>query len=332
MQKNNYRHSKDVLRHSAVYKKRRKVRVIKTYIIIFVIIVALVAFLLLFRMPFLSISEIQVKGLQSASTQAVIDEANLKIHGNYALVIPKKNIFFYPKDEIKNELLNKFSTFKDVEVETVDANKLEISIIERNAGLIVCKNSQSIKDKTFIDCFFADSNSIAFQNVSGEPDKSLIRFVSESVQFGSSTISNSTIEKMYVVLDKLNAVGLSIDYITLVDRNSLEINTVENGRLILPIPIDEKVMSILNTTIKAKPVATKEKFEYIDMRFGSKIFFKLGTENPAQKTNATSTIVSTSTKIATSTKHATTTVSSKKTAPRKTLVAPNSKNKKNEQR
>lgn len=343
MQKNNYRHSRDVLRHSAVYKKRRKAKVVKTYIISFVFIVLLVAFILLFRLPFLSISEIQVKGLQSASTQAVINEINSSIHGNYALIIPKKNIFFYPKDEIKTELLNKFSTFKNVEVETVDANKLEISVTERNAGLIICKNSQSIEDRTFTDCFFADSNSVAFQSVSGEPDKSLIRFVDESVKFGSSTLSNSTIEKMYVVLSKLSVAGFGVDYIKSIDKSSLEIYIIDNGKLILPVPIDDKVMSILDTTLKTRPLSTKEKFEYVDMRFGNKIFFKSGEVNGNLKENASSSKIIQNSK-GPSASTSTSTISrmsktikdkntvEKKTSTRKTLVVPNanSKNKQNE--
>ncbi|MEI6553754.1 MAG: hypothetical protein WCO09_04235, partial [bacterium] len=78
-----------------------------------------------------TISEIQVKGLQSASTQDVINEVESQVSGSYAFILPRKNIFFYPKDRIREDLLNKFKTFGNVEIKTVDTNKLEISIVEK---------------------------------------------------------------------------------------------------------------------------------------------------------------------------------------------------------
>ena len=91
----NYRHTKDVLRHSAVYKKRRKLQIVKTVFFGVLLLIILIGVVLILRMSTFTISEIQVKGLQSANTQDVIDEVESKLGGNYALILPRKNIFFY---------------------------------------------------------------------------------------------------------------------------------------------------------------------------------------------------------------------------------------------
>lgn len=294
---NHYRHTKDVLKHSAVYKKRKKVRKIKMALFGLLFVVVFVALIFAVRMSIFTISEIQVKGLQSASTQSVIDEINSEINGNYALVLPKKNILFYPKSTIKENLLNKFGTFADVEINTIDTNKLEISITEKNAAAIGCQSEQSILDNTYANCFFVDSNYKGFQPVVGEPDKSLVRFVYQNASVGQSssggastssvpstssvapaspTLSSDVIIEVQKLKTDLEKRNLIIHYIKIVDAKNFEFQIIGNGKIFVSLPFDDNLLSILNTALSTKQLSGGVIFEYIDVRFGNKVFYKLG--------------------------------------------------------
>lgn len=295
----NYRHTKDVLRHSVVYKKRRKAWKIKIAILFILLLCFFVMIVLITRMSFLAISEVQVKGLQSANTQDVIDIVNSDIDGNYALVIPKKNVMFYPKDHIKDSLLNKFNTFANVEIDTVDSNKLEVTITEKNAVAVGCQNEQSIVDSTFSNCFFIDGSAKGFQNVVGVPDQSFVKFVESNMGTTSSTLSSKIMEDVSKFKSNLEKRGFVIEYIKVVDQKNFEFKIVNNGKIIVSSPFDDNLISILNTALNTKQLSDGAMFEYVDARFGNKVFFRLKNGIISESKNSTTT-VATST-VATST-------------------------------
>lgn len=291
----NYRYTKDVLRHSAVYKKRRKVRVIKLVIFSILFLGILIGLIFVARMSTFTISEIQVKGLQSASTQDVINEIESAAVGNYAIVFPRKNVFFYPKDDIKETLLNKFSNFGDVGLKVVDTNKLEVTITEKNAMAVSCKTAEAIATHTFSDCFFIDSSAKVFQPVLGEPDQSLLRYVDENVSTASSTLSPIIMDDVQKVLKALALKNLVTDFIDIKDSKNAEFQLLKNGRVMISLPLGDDFISILDTALNTKLLAGGAKFEYIDARFGNKIFLKLG-----DGTGVSSAVGGTSTKATSS--------------------------------
>jgi len=271
----NYRHTKDVLRHSAVYKKRKKIKIVKWIILAILFLAVLIGLIFVVRMPTFTISEIQIKGLQSANTQDVINQVELKIGGNYALVFPRKNIFFYPKDKIKEDLLNKFNTFADVQIRTVDTNKLEVAIVEKNATAVSCQSEFSIIESTFSDCFFIDASARAFQPVVGEPDQSLTRYVDGGANTATSTLTANMIGEIEKVKTNLSDRNLETGFIKIVDSKTAEFQILNNGKIIISLPVGEDFLSVLDTALNTKMLAGGVIFEYVDARFGNKVFFKL---------------------------------------------------------
>ena len=298
MQKN-FRHTKDVLKYSAVYKKRKKARSMKLVFLLILFVCFLIGLIFIIRTPTFTISEIQVKDLQSANTQDIVNEIDSKIGGSYALVLPKKNIFFYPKNKIRNDLLNKFSTFGDVQLKIIDTNKLEVTIIEKSATAVSCKTEQSIVDNSFADCFFIDSDTRAFQAVTGEPDQSLDKYVDFNVNTASSTLSSSIIKQLQKIKTDLNVRNLITHFIKIVDSKSAEFQIVDNGKIKIPIPFADDFISIFDTALSTSLVSSSIKFEYIDARFGNKVFFKakdiFDIKKLSNKATSTSSFASTST-------------------------------------
>jgi hypothetical protein len=290
----NYRHTKDVLRHSAVYKKRKKAKFVKLIILAILLLCAFIGLILLVRISTFTISEIQIKGLQSANTQDVINEVEMEVAGNYALVFPRKNIFFYPKDKIREELLNKFKTFADAEIKIVDTNKLEVAIVEKNANAVSCQSEDSIIEGTFSNCFFIDASAHAFQAVVGEPDQSLTRYVDIGVNTASSTLSADMIVEINKVKANLSDKNLVTGFIKVIDSKTVEFHILNNGKIIISLPVGEDFLSILGAALGTKMLAGNVIFDYVDARFGNKVFFKLHDGNTVNSLNTASTTASAS--------------------------------------
>ena len=260
----NYKHTKDVLRYSAVYKKRRKVKIVKMVFFGILALCILIGLILVLRMSTFTISEIQVKGLQSANTQDVINEVESEVKGNYVIFLPKKNIFFYPKADIRKVLLDKFSSFDDAEIKTIDTNKLEITIVEKNANAVSCKTERPIVENTFTECFFVDSNGKFFQRVVGEPDQSLPRYVDFNVDATSSILSADIMTQVKRVVDNLTSKNLITQYVKIIDSKNIEFKIKNNGKIIATIPISDDFISILNTALNTKMLSGSALFDYVD--------------------------------------------------------------------
>jgi hypothetical protein len=313
----NYRHTKDVLKHSAVYKKRKKAKIVKLIIIAILFLCILIGLVFIVRLSVFSISEIQIKGLQSANTQEVIDQVESDVGGSYALVLPRKNIFFYPKEKIKQNLLNKFHTFADVQIKTVDTNKLELSIIEKNAVAVSCQNEESIISGSFSNCYFIDAIARAFQPVTGEPDQSLNRYVDANVNTGSSTLSGEVMEEIQKVKVNLAERNLIAGFVKIVDVRTAEFQILNNGKIIISLPVGDDFVSILNTALNTKALANGVLFDYVDARFGNKVFFKLHDGSSKSGELSLSIGTSSSSSSGTSSRDNSSASSSKKVLPEK---------------
>jgi cell division septal protein FtsQ len=87
---------------------------------------------------FVTIRTISVRGLQTLSSTTVIAFADARLGGSYAFVLPKRNIFLYPKAEIRNALLTQFPILKNVDVHAQNFQALEIAVVERQPRALWC--------------------------------------------------------------------------------------------------------------------------------------------------------------------------------------------------
>ena len=90
-----------------VQKKRKKLIIISLlYLLCF--ISYLFAIFLLFRLDFMQIDSINIKGVTKMNTIEIEENIKLNLSDYYFKIIPKSNILFYPKSKIEADLLDSY--------------------------------------------------------------------------------------------------------------------------------------------------------------------------------------------------------------------------------
>lgn len=275
-------------------RKKRKIFIRKLIIwgILFLIVICALSFAT--RIKRLNITEIQVSGNKVIDTDKIIESTQKITSGYYLWLFPKTNIFFYPKSRIKNELANEYKRLNNINI-SLSKQKMNISVSERTPEYTWCGiTPSSTADQE--DCYFLDKEGFIFDKApffSGEvyfkfygntePKKDL---PAQAGDPNGSYIGKGYFDKLIALKDVLKDMGVKPVVIYVEDGEDLKIflsrdKILTNGPVII-IKKDadfQKIAENLKAAIETDPLKTKFKneyanLEYIDVRFGNKVYYK----------------------------------------------------------
>ena len=134
------------------YEKRRKERRIRLILALILLVAILVAFVYFSRQERFIISEVVVTGEEVAGRDDIVRTTSSLIAGHYLWIIPRANVFLYPRGTIKQSLLE-IPRFKSVDLNLEDQTLL-VSVEERIPSALYCMNTS--------ECYFLDEEGYIF--------------------------------------------------------------------------------------------------------------------------------------------------------------------------
>lgn len=274
-------------RLSELKKKRRKVFLNKIIISVLGTLLILVFLSFLSRIDRVNINQIVISGNKVLDTELLKKSVEEEIRGHYLWIFPKTNIFFYPKDQIRNSLQESYKRIKDINLSVKDNKILELSLTEREPKYTWCGNEpvSSVGDQK---CYFIDKDGYIFDEApyfSGDVYYKFYGKVSEENPIGhhffKENFNNLVVFENTLELIKLKPVS------TYVEENgdvriflsSLKTSNTK-PEIIFKIDADiENIAENLQTALTTEPLQTdfKKKYSsllYIDLRYGNKVFYK----------------------------------------------------------
>lgn len=248
-------------------------------------IIFLAGLVFLLRADFLQIKTFEVTG---AETVAVTDIKNISkdaIFGSKGFsLIPASNIVFLNKGKLAKELLSNFPRLEKVEInKDFFSGQIELKVSERKADLLWCSTEDV--------CFFMTEGGLVFEKAgfsgadfltsSANRAEPLNRLIFRGILTGDPLLKNfatpTKIEnylKLIAVFKNANLEVVSIDIESL-DKAVAKSNI---GDIIFN-PEEADLLAVAQNTVlliketKARNPAAR--FNYIDARFGNKLFYKL---------------------------------------------------------
>lgn len=237
------------------------------------------------RLPFVTISAIEVTGGYTISHDEVRAIAKEVMDGEYLKLIPYTFSFSYPQEKIKNRI-SELDKLKTVTIEKPTLNTLSIYIEEYIPYALWCKEREDGV------CFFIDNDGIAFSQSPSLSGSAFLRYRSlgrepkhfdtlvDSGQLQTVQLLVKTLEDSFgfaVLTVELDMVG----DIFLILRGGSEIKVSK----LLTV---EETLRNLEAVLSAPEFVDLEPgdFPYIDLRFGNKVF--VSDEWPIEETIATS--------------------------------------------
>ena len=282
-------------------KKKRRKKLFK-YVNIFALIILIIGiFSYVTHRPEIRISKVELSGGALVKKDEVETETLSFLEGSYFWLVPKNNSFLYPQKKLENYLKDSFKRINTIEVSLKDLDVLQINITEKKAVAIWCDTlpeSQSLpppealmengsyKSEGF--CYFMDQNGNIFAEApyfSGDAYFKYYGLVQVSSDIGTpiGTFYISSTTKFAEITDfieKTKKLSLDPQYLIAKSQEEFLLIIGGGGEIYFDTQKPLSVVSENLETLLENPPLSKYKgkvlpVEYIDLRFGNKLFYKL---------------------------------------------------------
>ncbi len=216
-----------------------------------------------------TVSAVTVSGNASVSVGEVAATAAEVTTGRYAGVVPKAGIFFYPTGTLEELLLSRYMRFREADVFRTGLSSVRIEVKERKPDMLVCAGEE---------CAFSDDSGFIYGPApvfSGYP---FTLWQTETLQM--ATTVSPYFNSARTLTRALVSRGLAPQLLDEGEAGDLSIAFAEN--FVLKVNLKQPVEEILknfDTVLKngGSSIRTSENeflIEYIDLRFGNKVFYK----------------------------------------------------------
>jgi cell division septal protein FtsQ len=223
------------------------------------------------RIEKLTIDEIQIIGGETINHTDIEVIVSQELAGSYYHLVPKGFAFTYPEEKIKNKILD-IDRVKNVLVERVSGQKITIVFEEYKPIALWCEKLDSK------ECLFLDKQGFAFGKAPVLEGGAFLRFSEDGVvpEKGQTPFSvdflndsNNFIQMAY------DGLGLNIIQIEKTADDELVYFISGGGKLKVSNRLTtEQTLENLRTILTSEAFSHIEpgNFQYIDLRYGNRVF------------------------------------------------------------
>jgi len=259
--------------------KRPSKKVFFGAVAVLVIILIITGVCLLLLSSRFQIKYVEVSGMEKLGAEDIKSTASEFLKGNYKFFIPRSSFFLAGSEDLSQKLQENFYLIDSVSVSKKFPDKVIISIKERTPFGIFCKKESGIEAGGG-NCAYIDKNGFAYDEAPffrGAIFMKISKDVSE-IKIGSRALEPVLMERMENFAEELKRVtGLETTGFELFSKIPREarVATSEGFKIYLNHDDDfKKVLQVLKTVLDQEIKDKRSNLEYIDLRFGNKVFYK----------------------------------------------------------
>lgn len=225
------------------------------------------------RLSVFAVTDIEVVGAGSAEEMRRSVEA--MITGRTIFAIPANNFFAVSSGRIRRELERQFPSAAAVDVQKRFPHRLVIRVAERVLWGVYCQRQQGGAART---CAYLDQEGTAYEELSGFEGWLLpVLFGPFPIQLGESPVPTSALlffERAKAELTPLGAELLSAAFSTTTPDDA-RLSLAEGWELWVTVSRPSAEWREILETVLARDIGERRgELEYVDLRFGRKVFYK----------------------------------------------------------
>jgi len=258
MQKYRYRKS---------YNTKKKISILKSkffwFAILFFIVLGSI-FYFFFLSSVFQIKEIKISGNQKISTQEIKDIIEEKINKKKLLFI-SRNFFLIDIQEAKT-IIEEFPAASKVILKRKFPNKVIVNVEERTPVGIWCQSDEN--------CYYIDKEGVIFEKTKDK--RELVINSEREIIFGQRIIEKESLKDILEIHNELKDIELDVRDFNILDQGEKLVADMDRWEIYFNLleNVSDQLFN-LKLLLKEKiPPEQRENLEYIDLRFGSRIFYR----------------------------------------------------------
>ena len=247
------------------------------------------------RLEALTITEVSVVGGETVKHDSVRSVAEEQLKGNYYRVIPRRFAWSYPEEDIVSKI-KELPRVKDVSVVRQEHNQILVSFSEYRPFALWCAGGEEMLVTD--TCTFIDDQGYSFVSSPPLSGTSFLRFKNgNSPKVGDKPFSAEFLSETSKIVSELSR-RFNFDVIAIERIGLDEVSFHLVGGSVLKATMRqsaEDTVDNLEVILASNEFAhlTTGNFEYIDLRFGDKVFVNEDGDLKDEEAIATSTATST---------------------------------------
>lgn len=259
-------------------EERRKHRLRNLYALLGISVSSLVLLWQVSDMPALAISSVVVVGNRAVATwdvEAIVEE---RLVHRLAFIFSRRNIFLVPRRAIADDMREHFSRIADVDLSLTAARSLVITVTERRPAALVCPYffSDTVPDTP---CLFADASGLLYGEAPYFSGHVIFSYHSDTVPVGGNVFAPDEFPVWQRFVESVRRMHTDPIALT-VGKTLLVVHLKGGGELRVNRGDDlNRMAENVHTVLTSKDFADSvplslDNLDYIDLRYGNKIFFK----------------------------------------------------------
>lgn len=232
---------------------------------------------------FIVINNVSVSGNSMVASDDILATAKNVLDGSYFGLFAKSNIFLYPEKDIQKTLAAAFPAIKNIHGNLENWQTLNLSVEERVPFALWCQLTAPD------NCFYLDKDGLIFSAAAIFSDNVFLKFTGGQIAASSSPI----VGKNFLPANEFRHITFFLDFLaplgltpTIFEASidEYQIFLKSGGRLIISSSDDLSVIlknleTIFRSDNLKKTLARGGIIDYIDLRYGNKVFYKFKNDN-----------------------------------------------------
>ena len=230
-------------------------------------------------MPAVSIASVNVQGASLAPADGIKAIAENELKGAYLLVIPRHNSFLYPGVSIEKAIEKEYPPIASVAVSRNGLNTLDIAVSERVPVALWC-DGDAVAADTGETCFDMDRNGFVFTSAAGDASStsSLVRYQGDlsGSPIGKTYLSGGFAPLSALITDIATSIGRAPESVSIPQDTDDVYLTLQGGGVIRFVRTADPGTTLQNivSVFSSDDFKSHSSFQYIDFRFGNKVYVK----------------------------------------------------------
>ena len=253
--------------------------------------------------PWFHITLINVSGLNPEEAEIMRNAVRVELDGWRAFVVPKKHIVLLPAAGLTEVLEKKFPFIASAAISREFPHTIQVSVKKRSLFGILCPLSlvggalsdmpERMAEHSGVPnptCGYIDTNGFVYDRSPFSSGYLITKIVmdTDEIAVGMQAIQNDIMDRMKVLSELLpGVIGSPIIGFRLGVNIPREIRVESREGFFLILNADDEVSQVsrvLKIVLDKEIGKRRNNLEYIDLRFGNKVFYKFKDKNPAIQT------------------------------------------------
>lgn len=233
-------------------------------------------FIYVMNLSQLRLKSVEVRGAALLSSDEIKKEVRNETSGKALYVFPKDNFLIISSKKIEEDLRRRFPQASGIAVSKKLPAALVVSVSERVFWGVYCQTAGA--EVAGGPCFYIDTRGVVYDRLSGFRGLLIpVIYSSAGATLGNVAVDLAVLEFFGKARQSLAAINADLLSVALSTSTPADIRlNVDEGWYALVTssrPVEEW-LNVLKTLLDKEIGARRDQLDYVDLRFGNKVFYK----------------------------------------------------------